>query len=261
MRLKDKVAIVTGAASGIGKAIADRFAREGACVIIADKNATAIEPAVAEIKAAGGRAAGFPVDVTDRDQIQAFMAKVVEEHQRIDILVNNAGITRYRPFLTTTDEDWDLVLDVDLKGVFFCVQAAAPHMTRQAYGKIVNISSSLGTGTSPHHTAGSPAGSSAYASAKAGVIQLTKTLARELGPHGINVNCVAPGTFVTPITSSTRTPEEVAEHVAFRRTTNVLNRLGRLDELARAVLFLASDDASYITGHTLQVDGGRTDRM
>lgn len=261
MRLKDKVAIITGAASGIGKAIADRFSQEGALVIIADKNGSAIEPAVSEIVTAGGRAVGFPVDVTDRDQIQTFMAKVVEEHQRIDILVNNAGITRYRPFLTTTDEDWDLVLDVDLKGVFFCIQAVAPHMTPQAYGKIVNISSSLGTGTSPHNTAGSPAGSSAYASAKAGVIQLTKTLARELGPHGVNVNCVAPGTFITPITSSTRTPDEVAEHVAFRKTTNVLHRLGRLDELASAVLFLASDDASYITGHTLQVDGGRIDRM
>lgn len=261
MRLKKKVAIVTGAASGIGKAIANRFATEGALVIIADKNESAIPPAVEEIKAAGGQAAGFPVDVADRSQIQAFISKVVETHSRIDILVNNAGITRYRPFLSAADEDWDLVLNVDLKGVFFCVQAAVPHMTRQAYGKIVNISSALATGTAPHNTAGSPAGSSAYASAKAGVIQLTKTLARELGPHRINVNCVAPGTFVTPLTASTRTPEEVAEHIAFRTKTVVLNRLGKLEELANAVLFLASDDASYITGHTLYVDGGRTDRM
>jgi NAD(P)-dependent dehydrogenase (short-subunit alcohol dehydrogenase family) len=261
MRLQERVAIVTGAASGIGKAIANRFAAEGALVIIADKNESAIPPAIEDIKAAGGQAAGFAVDVTDRLQIQAFMSKVVEAHCRIDILVNNAGITRYRPFLTASAEDWDLVLDVDLKGVFFCVQAAAPHMTRQGYGKIVNISSALGTGTTPHNTAGSPAGSSAYASAKAGVIQLTKTLACELGPHGINVNCVAPGTFLTPITSSTRTPEEVAEHIAYRTKTVVLNRLGTLEELANAVLFLASDEASYIAGHTLYVDGGRTDRM
>jgi NAD(P)-dependent dehydrogenase (short-subunit alcohol dehydrogenase family) len=122
MRLKDRVAIVTGAASGIGKAIADRFAREGALIIIADKNASAIPPAVEEIQAIGGQAQGFNVDVTDRGQIQDFVTKVVEEHQRIDILVNNAGIARYRPFLTTTGEDWDLVLDVDLKGVFFCVR-------------------------------------------------------------------------------------------------------------------------------------------
>ena len=261
MRLQERVAIVTGAASGIGKAIANRFAAEGALVIIADKNESAIPPAIEDIKSGGGQAAGFAVDVTDRAQIQAFMSKVVETYGRIEILVNHAGITRYRPFLTASAEDWDLVLNVDLKGVFFCVQAAAPHMIRQAYGKIVNISSALGTGTTPHNTAGSPAGSAAYASAKAGVIQLTKTLARELGPHGINVNCVAPGTFLTPITSSTRTPEEVAEHIAYRTKTVVLNRLGTLEELANAVLFLASDEASYIAGHTLYVDGGRTDRM
>ena len=261
MRLQRRVAIVTGAASGIGKAIANRFAAEGALVIIADKNQSAIPPAIEDIKAGGGQTAGIAVDVTDRPQIQAFMSEVVETYGRIDILVNNAGITRYRPFLTASAEDWDLVLNVDLKGVFFCVQAAAPHMIRQACGKIVNISSALGTGTTPHNTAGSPAGSSAYASAKAGVIQLTKTLARELGPHGINVNCVAPGTFLTPLTGATRTPKEVEEHIAFRTKTVVLNRLGQLEELASAVLFLASDEASYIAGHTLYVDGGRTDRM
>jgi NAD(P)-dependent dehydrogenase (short-subunit alcohol dehydrogenase family) len=226
MRLKEKVAIVTGSASGIGKAIAQRFASEGAFVIIADKNEGAIPPAVDEIQAAGGSAAGFPVDVADRGRVQAFTTKVVAAHGRVDILVNNAGITRYRP-----------------------------------YGKIVNISSALGTGTTPHNTAGSPAGSAAYASAKAGVIQLTKTLARELGPNGINVNCVAPGTFLTPLTGATRTPEEVAEHIAYRTKTVVLNRLGALEELANAVLFLASDEASYIAGHTLYVDGGRIDRM
>src|SRR5947209_1898301 len=123
MRLKEKVAIVTGAASGIGKAIAQRFASEGAFVILADKNEGAIPAAIDEIRAAGGGAAGFAVDVADRGQVQAFMTKVVAAHGRVDILVNNAGITRHRPFLTMSDEDWNLVLDVDLKGVFFCVQA------------------------------------------------------------------------------------------------------------------------------------------
>jgi NAD(P)-dependent dehydrogenase (short-subunit alcohol dehydrogenase family) len=211
--LKNKVAIVTGAASGIGKAIAHRFASEGALVIVANKNTDAVPQAVEELNAAGGRAAGFTVDVTVREDIQKFVARVVEAHNRIDILVNNADITRYRPFLNMVREDWDVVLDVDLKGVFFCSQAVAPHMSRRGYGKIVNIPSALGTGTTPHNTAGSPAGSSAYAAAKAAVIQLTKTLARELGPHGVNVNCVAPGTFVTPITISTRTAAEVEEHM------------------------------------------------
>jgi NAD(P)-dependent dehydrogenase (short-subunit alcohol dehydrogenase family) len=261
MRLKEKVAIVTGSGSGIGKAIANRFAREGAFLIIADKNENAIGPAVEEIKSAGGAAAGIVVDVTQRDQLHECMAKIVENHKRIDILVNNAGLTRYRPFLTAADEDWDVVLNVVLKGSFYCAQAAAPYMIRQEYGKIVNISSSLGTGASPHHTAGSPGGSSAYASAKAGVIQLTKTLARELGPHGINVNCVAPGFFMTPLTGATRTPEQVADHILVRSQAAVLNRPGRLEELADAVLFLASDEASFIAGHTLCVDGGRTDRM
>ena len=142
MRLKDRVAVVTGSASGIGKAIANRLAREGAFLIIADKNESAIGPAVEEIMSAGGSAAGISVDVTQRDQLQECMAKIVENHKGVDILVNNAGLTRYRPFLTAGDEDWDVVLNVVLKGSFYCAQAAAPHMIRQGYGKIVNISSS-----------------------------------------------------------------------------------------------------------------------
>ena len=261
MRLKDKVAIVTGSASGIGKAIATRFAKEGATVVVADINETLTKSTVDELTAAGGQAVGLTMDVTKRDVVARTMNTVAEKHKRIDILVNNAGISRHRPFATISDEDWDLVLAVDLKGVFFCSQAAAPHMIRQTSGKIVNISSSLGTGASPHATAGSPGGSSAYAAAKAGVIQLTKTLARELGPHGVNVNCVAPGTFLTPQTGTTRSPKEVEEHLAHRKTLNVMHRIGELHQIASAVLFLASDEADYISGHTLLVDGGRTDRM
>ncbi|TGR18828.1 MULTISPECIES: 3-oxoacyl-ACP reductase family protein [unclassified Mesorhizobium] len=261
MRLKDKIAIVTGGASGIGKAISDLFAAEGAAVILADKNEDAIPEAIESIKQAGGRASGSAVDVTQRDQLAEFMDKVVAQYGRIDILINNAGVSRYRPFATTTSEDWDIVLDVDLKGVFFCTQAVAPHMVRQNYGRVVNISSALGTGAAPHKTAGSPGGSAAYASAKAGVIMLTKTLARELGPSGVTVNCVAPGSFLTPFSASTRTPEEVQEHMQHRKNTVVLGRLGTLQELAAPVLFLASDDSSYVTGQTLFVDGGRSDRM
>lgn len=261
MQLKDKIALVTGGATGLGNAVAIRFAREGATTIIADINAAAAHAAAEAIRVAGGQAEGVALDVTLRENVLATMEKVVEQHGRVDILVNNAGVTHYRSFLDATGDDWDRVLDVDLKGVFFCAQAVAPHMVRQKYGKIVNISSSLGTGASPHATAGSPGGSAAYGSAKAGVILLTKTLARELGPHGINVNCVAPGTFLTRILSATRSPGELEDHLEHRRKTNVLGRIGEMWELAAAVLFLASDESGFITGHTLNVDGGRVDRM
>lgn len=261
MRLKGKVAVVTGSGSGLGKAIALRLAGEGASIIVADINEAAIDTAVREIEVVGGQARGYRVDAGKREQIQEFMNDTAVQSGRIDILVNNAGITRYRPFATLSDEDWDAVVCLDLKGVFFCAQAVAPHMVRQRYGKIVNIASSLGTGTTPHAAGGSPGGSSAYASAKAGVIQLTKTLARELGPSQVNVNCVAPGFFLTPLTGATRSPEEVKEHIEVRTRSAVLNRPGKVDELANAVLFLASDESSFITGQTLCVDGGRTDRM
>jgi NAD(P)-dependent dehydrogenase (short-subunit alcohol dehydrogenase family) len=261
MRLKDKVAVVTGSASGIGRAIADRFVAEGATIVVADMNADGIEKTVEEIRAAGGNASGQLFDVSDQAAVKDAMAQIVETHGRIDILVNNAGITRYRPFATMSAEDWDIVLAVDLKGVFFCAQAAAPYMVERNYGRIVNISSALGTGASPHGTAGSPGGSAAYAAAKAAVIMLTKTLARELGPSNVTVNCVAPGTFLTPISATTRTPEQVQEHLDHRKKTVVLGRIGSLQELADSVLFFSSDESSYITGHTLPVDGGRFDRM
>lgn len=261
MRLKDKVAIITGGASGIGKAAAERFGEEGANLVIADINPEAIDRTVAELSASGYRAIGQICNVMLRDQTQEMARAVVEKLGRIDILVNNAGISRYRPFAEATAEDWDMVLGVDLKGVFFCSQAVAPQMRSQQYGRIVNISSALGTGAAPHGTAGSPGGSAAYASAKAGVIMLTKTLARELGPDGVTVNCVAPGTFLTPISSSTRTPEQVHEHLEYRKKTTVLGRVGTLEELANTILFFASDESSYVTGHTLHVDGGRSDRM
>lgn len=261
MRLKDKVAVITGAGSGLGKAIAIRFAQEGAVVVVADVNEGAMASVVAEIEAAGGRAHGRRTDVTDREALRDLMDGIATAEGRVDILVNNAGTTRYRAFDAIGDADWDAVLGLDLKAVFYCVQAAAPHMRRQGYGRIVNISSSLGTGTTPHVGALGPGAASPYASAKAGVIQLTQILARELGPSGINVNCVAPGFFLTPLVTSSRTPEEMVEHIRFRTESAVLKRPGRLEELAAAVLFFASDDASFVTGETMRVDGGRTDRM
>ena len=261
MRLKDKVAIVTGGNSGIGRAIVDCFAAEGAIVVVVALNQTRIDSTVEEVEASGGRAVGFRVDVSVQDETRELMDKVATEFGRIDILINNAGLTRYRPFATMTGEDWDLVLNVDLKGVFFCAQAVAPHMARQQYGRIVNISSAAGTGSTPGASAGSPGATAPYAAAKAGVNMLTKTLARELGPKGITVNAVAPGTFPTPISTTTRTPEQLAEHLERRKKIIVLERIGTLDELAKSILFFASDDSSYVTGQTLCVDGGRFDRM
>ena len=261
MRVRDKVAIVTGGGSGLGRAIATRLAGEGAAVVVADVNQNALNETVQELTAAGCKAIGYKVDVSNRGEVQAMMKAVVARFGRIDILVNNAGVTRHRPFLELNDADWDLVLAVDLKGVFYCVQAAAPQLVRQGHGKILNISSVSGTGASSHHAGGSAAGNASYASAKAGVIQLTKTLARELGPHGINVNAVAPGFVLTPMTGASRSPEEVEEHIAFRKELAVLKRTGKPDDIANAVLFLVSDEASFISGQTLCVDGGRTDRM
>lgn len=261
MRLKNKIAVITGAGSGLGKAIAMRLAEEGAFAIVVDINEAAMAQAVGEIQATGARAQGYLVDVSQQAAIQAFMAELVAQHGRLDILVNNAGTTRYRAFDATCDEDWSKVLDLDLKGVFFCAQAAAPYMQHQQYGKIVNISSSLGTGTTPHIGSLTAGAAAPYASAKAGVIQLTQILARELGASGVNVNCVAPGFFLTPLTGTTRTPEEVREHVRVRSEMAVLKRPGRIEELANAVLFFASDESSFVTGQTLCVDGGRSDRM
>jgi len=261
MRVKDKVAIVTGSGSGLGKAIATRLCSEGASVIVADINDEAMNKTVSELTAAGHKASAYKVDVTSRAQLKDLMNTIVEKFGRIDILVNNAGVTRHRPFLELNDEDWNVVFAVDLRGVFYCVQAAAPHMIRQGYGKVLNISSISGTGASSHAAGGSPAGNANYASAKAGVIQLTKTLARELGPHGINVNSVAPGFVLTPMTGASRSPKEVEEHIEARKKAAALNRPGKPEDIASAVLFLVSDEASFITGQTLYVDGGRTDRM
>jgi 3-oxoacyl-[acyl-carrier protein] reductase len=256
-----RVAIVTGGGSGIGKAISERLIRDGAHVVIADINQANIDATLAEFNADGVKASGCRVDVSKRNDIRRMSADVHAQFGHIDILVNNAGITRYTPYADADDAAWDPVLNIDLKAVFFCVQAVSPYMAAQRSGRIVNISSSLGTGTTPHHTAGSPGGSAAYASAKAGVIQLTKTLARELGPSNINVNCIAPGFFLTPLTGATRSPEQVADHIKVRIEMAVLKRPGQVKDLAGVVSFLCSEDSSFVTGETICVDGGRTDRM
>lgn len=261
MRLQGKVAVVTGAGSGMGRAIARRLAEEGAIIVVADINEASMNTTVKELTDRGAKAIGVKMDVAEREEAQQSMQGIVDKLGHIDILVNNAGVTRHRPFLSLNSEDWDYVLAVDLKGVFFCCQAVAPHMISRRYGKILNISSISGTGASSHAAGGSQAGNANYAAAKAGVIQLTKTLARELGPHGINVNSVAPGFVLTSMTGTTRSPKEIEEHIAARAAMAALGRTGTPEDIANVVLFFVSDESSFVTGQTLYVDGGRTDRM
>jgi NAD(P)-dependent dehydrogenase (short-subunit alcohol dehydrogenase family) len=252
MKLNGKVAIVTGSGRGIGEAIAKKLASEGAAIVVNDVNFEEATRVSQDIKQEGGDAFAFKTDVSVRSEVQNLIHKTLEMFRTIHILVNNAGITRHKPLIELTEEDWDIVLDVDLKGVFNCTQAVLSHMIQQRYGKIINIASVAGLGTSKVAN---------YAAAKAGVIALTKVTAREVGSHGINVNCVAPGLIVTPLTYERRGKEEVDKLIEERKGVSVLGRVGKPEDIANMVLFLASEDSSYISGQVIRVDGGRTDLM
>ncbi len=253
MKLTGKVAIVTGSARGIGKAIAIKFASEGAAVVV---NAVHIEGArsvVDEIKNQGGMAIAFKADVANRADVYNLVRNTLENFKAIHILVNNAGIVRHAPLLEMTEEDWDIVLDVDLKGVFNCTQAVLGYMMEQRYGKIINISSVAGLGL--------PVSGANYGAAKAGVIQLTKVTAMETGPYGINVNSIAPGLIVTDIIYTQRSKEEAERFIEDRKERAILRRVGKPEDIANLALFLASDDSNFITGQVICCDGGRHDRM
>jgi NAD(P)-dependent dehydrogenase (short-subunit alcohol dehydrogenase family) len=244
MRLRDRVAIVTGASRGIGLGIALALAREGARVAVGDIRLALLDDAVARIEALGGRAQAFVMDVTHKEQIQHVVGEVLSQWGTIDILVNNAGIYEVLPFEQISEAQWDRLLAVNLKGAFLCCQAVVPAMKRQGSGRIISIASSAGK------TGGTLAGAH-YSVSKAGVICLSKQLARELGPYGITVNAVAPGRIDTPMIHVASDEE----NEAFRLRTP-LGRLGTADDVASAVLFLASDEASFITGEILDVNGG-----
>jgi 3-oxoacyl-[acyl-carrier protein] reductase len=245
MRLKDKVSIITGAAQGIGLATALKFAAEGAVVIVCDMQAERVEAAVAQCHAAGARAAGFVVNVTDRAQIDAMVAGVLAQFGRIDVLVNNAGITKDARLQKMTEAQFDAVIDVNLRGVFHCAQAVTDTMVEQGSGVILNASSVVGIYGN--------FGQTNYAATKFGVIGFTKTWSRELGPKGIRVNAVAPGFVETPILASI--PDKVLQHM---RDDVPLKRLGKPEEIANVYAFLASDEASYINGTVIEVAGGLT---
>ncbi len=243
MRLKDKVAFITGAGQGIGKMTALTFAREGAKVVVADIKQEGVDAAVAEIAANGGGALGVNVNVADAASVEAAVKKALEWGGKIDVLVNNAGITRDSRMVKMSEEQWDAVIAVNLKGVWLCTRAVAQHMVEQGSGSIVNTSSIVGV----HGNFGQ----TNYAATKAGVIGMTKTWVRELGPKGIRVNAVAPGFTQTDMISTV--PQKVLDDIAEKTP---LRRLARPEDIANAYLFFASDDSSFVSGVVLQVDGG-----
>ncbi len=245
MRLKDKVSIITGAAQGIGLATALKFAREGAVVIVCDMQPEAVDAAVAQCHALGAQAAGFAVNVTDRAAVEAMVASVKAQFGRIDVLVNNAGITRDARLQKMTTEQFDAVIDVNLRAVFHCAQAVVDTMVEQGSGVILNASSVVGIYGN--------FGQTNYAASKFGVIGFTKTWSRELGPKGIRVNAVAPGFIETPILATI--PDKVLDGM---RAEVPLRRLGTPEEIANVYAFLASDEASYVNGAVLEVAGGLT---
>jgi 3-oxoacyl-[acyl-carrier protein] reductase len=245
MRLKDKVSIITGAAQGIGRATALRFAQDGARVAACDVNQAAIDTLVAEIRAAGGQALGFTVNVTDRASINAMVETIMKTWGRIDTLVNNAGVVRDARLVKMTDEQFDLVIDVNLKGVYNCTQAVADIMVAQGSGCILNASSVVGLYGN--------FGQTNYAATKAGLIGMVKTWARELGRKGVRANAVCPGFIATPILESM--PEKV---VKMMEEKVPLGHLGRPEDIAATYAWLASDDAVYVNGAVIEVTGGLT---
>jgi 3-oxoacyl-[acyl-carrier protein] reductase len=248
-RLDQRVAFVTGAGRGIGRATARRFAQEGARVTMADINPAVLEPSVAELRGEGLEVFAAVLDVTDRAQVEAAIQETAVRHGRLDILVNNAGIIRDNLLFKMSDDDWQQVIDVHLKGAFLCCRAAQKVMVQQGYGRIINLSSTSALGNR---------GQTNYAAAKAGLQGITKTLAIELGKFGITCNAVAPGFIETEMTRATAERlgisfEQLTENA---RQSIPVGRTGKPEDVAAAILFFASEEAGFVNGQVLYVAGG-----
>lgn len=242
---ENRVAVVTGASRGIGLAIATRLARDGRHVVLVSRSAGPLAEVKAQVEASGGKASVLAVDVGDAAAWQAALEKLVEQTGRLDILVNNAGITRDNLMLRMSDAEWDEVLSTNLKSAFVACRAAYRPMMRQRFGRIVNIASTSGVVGN--------AGQANYAASKAGLIGLTKSIARELGGKGVTANVIAPGFIQTDMTSNL--PQEVTQRVL---DAMAVKRLGVADDIAAAVAYVSSDEAGFLTGQTICVDGGLT---
>ncbi len=246
MRLRDRVAIVTGGASGLGQAMALRFAAEGAAVLCADIDGEGAAGTAEAIEKAGGRGAGFAVDVTDQAGVEAMAGQAVALFASLHILVNSAGVGEQTPFLKQRPEEFERIVAVNLTGTYRCIKAVMPEMTNRRYGRIVNIASVAGLqGVS---------GRVGYGASKHGVVGLTRHVAVDLAPYGITVNAIAPGPVDTAMTAKVHTQ---ATRDAYNRNIP-LHRYGTPEEIAAGAVFLASDEAAYITGHRLPIDGGFT---
>ena len=244
MKVKDRVALVTGSGRGIGEGIVKKLAENGAKIVVNDVDQENIDRVVEEIRAAGGDAIGIKADITQKAQVQDMFKKVVDHFGRIDILVNNAGIAKDKSILKLTEEDWDSVINVNLKGTFLCCQAAIAYMREQKYGRIINISSRAWLGWP---------GQANYSASKGGVVSLTRTLALEQAKYKITVNCIAPGIIKTPLFDSL--PENAKENLLKVQPTGTI---GDPADIAYGVLFFASDDSSYVTGQVIFICGGKS---
>ena len=243
MRLKDKVALITGGARGIGKAIALLFAQEGADIVVGDVNIEEAGKTCLEIEAMGRKALSIELDVTDYDKCEEAVNKILDKFTKVDILVNNAGITKDNLLVRMRQQEWDAVLDVNLKGAFNCIKAVSRPMIKQREGRIINIASIIGIIGN--------AGQANYSASKAGIIALTKTAAKELASRNINVNAVAPGFIQSEMTAG------LADDLKDKMKQAIpLSKFGTPNDVAAVCLFLASSESSYITGQTIVVDGG-----